>query len=328
MKNSLLIDEPPFHILPALAETVGFSEAAILQEIHYYLNAQVNTDFHEGRHWVENVFEHLQERFFFCHAEDIGYMLDQLEQSGILMAFSKPPEDFNQDFSKAIFHTINYQLLNRRDDAPVRLVPVTPFIEHILPATGKNTQPSFSAKIHVKGLDVYTMAAEDPAHFLACELVLEIQEERSGSGETTPEGLGSKNVVCHYPKIADGRLKEFVWEDPTLYEILMAVFRMKIMQQLLSFCATHHASHLIVFADSAREDELEIYRDFLIHQGQTIALKGEKAGLIVQINQETLDDWIGFMEGVIIKFRQTLWRDQKANPAIQHYLKSRDLSDF
>ena len=323
MKHSLLIDEPPIQILPALAEVVGFNEAAILQEIHYWLNAHINTDFREGRHWVQNVFEHLCHRFFFWDIEDIRYMLAQFEQSGILMVISNS----FQHSTPIKYHTINYELLKGQDreDTPVKFVPVTPFIEDILPATNKNTQPSFMAEIHQKGSSVYTMMAEDPAHFLACELILEIEGGEGGSSESVSEASVSKNVVCHFPRIADERLKKLIWEDPTLYRILMRIFQMKIMEQLLLFCAYHQASKLVIFTDGTQSDEFAIYKDFLTFQGQVTPTKQENAGIIMPADQKTLESWADFMEGIMIQFRQTLWREQKRNPAIQYYLKSRDL---
>jgi hypothetical protein len=325
MKNSLLIDEPPIQVIPALAEIVGFNEAAVLQEIHYWLNSEINTDFIKGRHWVQNIFEHLCHRFFFWDMEDMGYMLAQFEQSGILMVLP----DSSQHSTPIKYHTINYELLKGQDreDAPVKLVPVTPFIEDILPATNKNTQPSFTAEVQLKGPDVYILLAEDPGHFLACELVLEIQEARSGSDELLPEVVWKKDVMCHFPRIADETFNKLIWEDLTLYRIFTRVFQMKIMEQLLLFCADHQASKLVIFTDGTQSDEVAIYKDFLTSQGQVIPKKQEKAEIIIPADQKILEDWIGFMEATITKFRQTLWREQKRNPAIQYYLKSRNLSE-
>jgi hypothetical protein len=154
------------------------------------------------------------------------------------------------------------------------------------------------------------MAIEDRRHFLACELTLEIFE-------------ASKEVVCHFPAIADGEFRQFVWDDPTLYRILMDMFHIKTMKQLLLFCTAHHAGKLTLFSDDPQEADLEIYREFLAHIGQPAA-KGEGAGLPVPADRETFDAWVAFMEKTSIRFQQTLWRERKGNPAVGHYLQQQD----
>ena len=331
MIYQLLIAEPPFQVLPTLAGVVGFNEAAVLQVIHYWLDPQGNTYFREGRHWVPNVFEQLYQKFFFWDEETIEYMIAQLEQSGILMVL----EDFPPDSSTIKYHAINYELLKERSgDPPVKLVPVTPFINDILPAANKNTNTKnpFTAEVHERGLNIYAMEVQDPAHFLACELHLEIQEEglekkRPGE-ELSQEALHLRDIICHFPKIADAQLKELVWEDVTLYGIIMVIFQMNILKQLLLFCAAHNASNLVIFADDAEAGELGIYRDFLYHKVQTSKPNGDNTEMIIPADRETFDAWMDFMEDVTIRFRQILWTGQKTNPAIHHYLKSRPLSEF
>ena len=166
MTYPLLIAEPPFQVLPALAEAVGFNEAAVLQVIHYWLNPEMNTHFKDDRYWVENVSDSLHQRFFFWDEDTIGYILAELEHSGILITLQQSDE--------MTYHTIDYALLKGRDGASVKLVPVASFIQDILPRANKNRRPSFLAEVHVKGANLYVMVAQDLAHFLACELVLEI----------------------------------------------------------------------------------------------------------------------------------------------------------
>lgn len=310
MTHPLLIAEPPFQVLPALAEAVGFNEAAVLQVIHYWLSPEMNPHFKHDRYWVENVFNRLYQRFFFWDEDTIGYILAEFEQSGILIAF--------QEADEITYHTIDYALLKGRDGAPVKLVPVAPFIKDILSKANKNRRPSFRAEVHVKGPNLYVMEAQDLAHFLVCELVLEIQENEATMKD-------SRDIICHFPKIADEQFRKFVWEDNTLYEILMGVFQMKIMEQLLAFCATHHAANLVIFADDDHTNKLGIYRGFLAHKNPTITPKNEKTEITIPADQKTFDAWLEFMEDMIIRFRQTLWRDQKTNPAIQHYLRAQDL---
>ena len=324
MTYPLLIAEPPFQVLPALAQAVGFNEAAVLQVIHYWLNPQDNNHFREGRHWVPNVFNQLYQRFFFWDADTIEYMIAQLEQSGILIAY--------QESSEIKYHTIDYELLKGGDGAPIQLVPVTPFIQDILPKANQDRRPSFRVEVQMKGSDLYTMVAQDLAHFLECELILEIKDntpkQQKAGGDQTQGALRSREVVCDFPRIVEEQFRKFVWDDVTLYGILMVMFQMKIMEQLLLFCATHKASNLIIFADDDQDKKLGIYRDFLKYLNQPPTTKGGKEEMIIPADQKAFEAWLDFMAEVTIKFRQTLWKGQKTNPAIQHYLKSQQLSEI
>jgi hypothetical protein len=329
MNSPLLIAEPPFQVLPALAGAIGFNEAAVIQVIHFWLNPQNNNHFREGRYWVPNIFNQLYERFFFWDVETIDYMITQLEQSGILMVF--------QELGGMEYHTINYELLKGEDGAPIQFVPAPSLIQDTSPRdnktkANKNRLPSFKMEIHRKGHNLYTMIAQDLSHFLECELILEIKENVSEREEPehdkAQEVIKSRDVICHFPKLASEQFRKFVWHDVALHRILRVMFEMKIMKQLLAFCATHHASNLVIFSDDEQADGLEIYRDFLTYKDWTFTPIGEKREVIIPADRETLDDWNDFMEVIALRFRQTLWREQKTNPAIQHYLQSRPLSEF
>lgn len=97
----------------------------------------------------------------------------------------------------------------------------------------------------MKGHNIYTMVVQDLAHFLECELNLEIRknvsEREEPQHDQEQEIVESKDVICHFSKIAAEQFRKFVWHDVALHGILMVMFQMKIMKQLLSFCVTHHA---------------------------------------------------------------------------------------
>jgi hypothetical protein len=80
-----------------------------------------------------------------------------------------------------------------------------------------------------------------------------------------------------------------------------------------------------IFADDDQANKLEIYRDFLSHKNPTVVSRSEKTEMTIPADPQTFDAWLGFMEDTTIKFRQTLWKGQKTNPAIQHYLRLQDL---
>lgn len=105
----------------------------------------------------------------------------------------------------------------------------------------------------------------------------------------------------------------------------MVMFQMRILEQLLVFCATHQASTLVIFADDAQAEELEIYRDFLVSQEEVLTPAGEKTEMVIPADRKTFDAWVDFMGDVTSQFRQTLWQAQKTNPAIKNYLKIQGL---
>jgi hypothetical protein len=325
MTSPVLITEPPFQVLPALAGAVGFDEAAVLQVIHYWLDPQVNIYVKEDRHWVPNLYYLLYQKFFFWEAETIEHMIAQFEQSGILRVL--------QESSEVTYHTINYERLKGDGDVPIPLVPVTPSIHEILPTTraNKNRRPSFKAEAELKGSNIYVMVVEDLEHFLRCDLSLEIQDDKpegKGLRDSKTQGpLASIKVICHFPRIADKQLSNLVWGDGTLVAILMVLFEMKTMEQLLFFCTTHLASTLVIFPDDHQDDGLRVYRDFIVSQAQTATPKGEEGEIIIPVTPETYNAWVDYMEKVTVEFRKKLWRDQKTNPAIQHYLKCQNSSE-
>jgi hypothetical protein len=62
-------------------------------------------------------------------------------------------------------------------------------------------------------------------------------------------------------------------------------------------------------------------------EGKREEEKGEQTVIVIPVDQKTLDLWAGFMKSVKIRFYRVLWNGQKDNPAIQHYLKFRPLSE-
>jgi len=176
-------------------------------------------------------------------------------------------------------------------------------------------KPSFTAEVHVRGPNLYSLLARDLFDHLECELILETEERDSDSLEPVA-------VICHFPNISDEKLQDHIWLDDTLYGIIMIQFQIKLLEQLLLFCATHYASKLIIFADDVQADALGVYQDFLTYHDQTLTYKGEKTEMVIPADRATFDAWIDFMEKITIDFRQTLWREQRSNPFIRQYLKN------
>jgi len=186
--------------------------------------------------------------------------------------------------------------------------------------TTSNSQikPSFMAEVQLRGPNLYSLLARDPSHYLECELILETEERDLDS-------LEPGAVICHFPNISDEKLQDHIWLDDTLYGIIMIQFQIKLLEQLLLFCATHYASKLIIFADDVQADALGVYQNFLTYKDQTLTYKGEKTEMVIPGDQATFDAWVDFMEKITIDFRQTLWREQRSNPFIRQYLKNHPL---
>jgi hypothetical protein len=171
----------------------------------------------------------------------------------------------------------------------------------------------FTSEIHIKGPCLYTLIVQDPSHFLNCELTLEIEKCRDESEST--------NVICHFPKISDEILNAFVWEDDTLYAIVMIQFHLKILKQLFLFCARHFASHLVIYSDDDQAEDLEIYRDFLAYEDLDYLPKSDITEMVIPTNLNVFEVFTEFMDIITLKFKQSLWQYQRINPAFQQYLK-------
>lgn len=178
--------------------------------------------------------------------------------------------------------------------------------------------PCFTVDVCLRGSNLYDMVLQDSLYCLKCDLILEVEESL--------DEFSSSTVICHFPIIKGEQLKDFVEEDEILFGMFMIQFQMKILEHVLLFCASHYASKLLIFVDDAQADELEIYRDFLSHEDQTITSHGEKTEMVIPADRETFDQWVDFMEEVNIKFQQTLWREQKNNPIIRQYLENHSLT--
>lgn len=183
----------------------------------------------------------------------------------------------------------------------------------LIKGASKLTDSGLMATVCANGPNIYEMALEDPRHPLKCDLLLEIDPQR---------------VICHFPLICGEELNTLVEEDETLYGIIMIQFQMKILEQLLLFCSNHDASHLVVYTDDDQAICLDIYEDFLTSKDQVLTPGGEKTKMIIAADMVTFDSWIDYMAEVNLKFRQTLWQDQRFNLAIKRYLKTYPLNSI
>jgi hypothetical protein len=105
MTSQLLINEPPLQVLPTLATFVGLNEAIVLQQIHYWLNPQVNKNYFEGRYWVYNTYGQWQKQFPFFSERTLRRTINNLEILNILVSCK------GGNFDQTKFYTIGYEVL-------------------------------------------------------------------------------------------------------------------------------------------------------------------------------------------------------------------------
>lgn len=173
--------------------------------------------------------------------------------------------------------------------------------------------PHFTAKLSRIESHLYRITVRDPSHYLSSNLTLEIRE----NGDESTFG----DVVCHFPTIQDEYLRAFVWEDDTLISFILIQFHIKILEQLLVFCANHNALKLIIHANPFEAGPLEVYQDFIVHTDQVLTPQGRKTALVIPTDRAAHDKLTDYMEQIATDFRDILREDRYSNPIIHQYLK-------
>ena len=173
--------------------------------------------------------------------------------------------------------------------------------------------PHFTAEVCFIGAQVYTMTARDLSHYLSCELALEIREceDESAFGD----------VICRFPVIDEEYLGAFVWDDATLMALIMTQFYVKVLEQLLLFCANHNALQLVIHVNPLEASNLDVYKEFSVHREQVLTHQGRKIALVIPPDRATHDKLIAFMEKITADFHKTLLKEQRDNSIIRQYLK-------
>lgn len=172
----------------------------------------------------------------------------------------------------------------------------------------------FHVNVLSKGPLLFVMTAQDPSHFLSCELILEVVHSPNNNNPTF--------VVCHFPEIQDDDLYKFIDQDEMLLGLTMIQFQIKILEELYNFSLTHHASNLVIYTDNNSGDDLGIYREFLTTLNETTAKMNTFSEIIFPVCEETNTKRASFMDMVSLKLRQALWQEQRSNYAVKKYLKS------
>jgi hypothetical protein len=110
--SKLLIDEPPLQVLPSLAVRIGLCEAMLIQQIHYWSQRVRPLD--DGYCWIYNTVKEWQKQFPFWSENTIFRHLQNLRESGVLLAEQKSPNSFD----KTMYYRINYEKLDLESIPP------------------------------------------------------------------------------------------------------------------------------------------------------------------------------------------------------------------
>jgi uncharacterized phage protein (TIGR02220 family) len=117
--SRLLINEASIMIIPSLAVKLGLNEAAVLQQILYWVESSQHLI--ERRKWIFNTYKDWQKQFPFWSESTIKRAIRSLEDQGLLIT-----GNFNRmQMDKIKWYTIDYARLgaleepNSKQDEPV-----------------------------------------------------------------------------------------------------------------------------------------------------------------------------------------------------------------
>lgn len=170
---------------------------------------------------------------------------------------------------------------------------------------------------------LFSFLARNPRHNLSCSLLLDLQDifVSEGDDETQGDHL-TPMLVCEFPSIDGNMLYDLVYGDEYLHGVLMVRFYLDILESIFLFCEEKNARGLILTIDDSCNEAIEIYRNFISSETQVSTEKGTQTQIVISTNHLAYDDLIDFIEKIDHDFHQTLWRHQKDNPSMRHYLKS------
>jgi uncharacterized phage protein (TIGR02220 family) len=107
LKKALVTKENPLVILPCLAMKIGFREAVILQQVHYWLAKSSHSI--EGRRWTFNTYKEWQKQFPFWSEISIKRSFLKLEEQGLLIS-----GNWNVlKLDKTKWYTIDYEKIDQ-----------------------------------------------------------------------------------------------------------------------------------------------------------------------------------------------------------------------
>ena len=159
----------------------------------------------------------------------------------------------------------------------------------------------------------YTLAARDLTHYLSCELALDIRE--------SPDESEFGDVVCHFPVIDSSYLSAVLWNNDLLVEMVMLQFQLKVLEQLLTFCANHNALKLVIHMEPTEILHVSAYKEFVVHTEQILTHQGKKAALVIPTDQVTYGKLLDEMEETSKNYQEVLEEVAEHDPMVQQYMK-------
>lgn len=210
----------------------------------------------------------------------------------------------------------------------LHLVPNPPLSSSsVLPGQEEPHNQQFLSDFQEVSPKLFSFYAQDARDGLRGSLLLDMQDIFVSEDEENPEEDHlAPMLVGNFPVVDGQILYNKVLGDEYLQGILMVRFYLNLLESLFLFCEEQNANGLILNVDDNCLDAIEIYRNFIATETQTMTAKGEQTQIVIPTDVETYDELIDFIEKINQDFRQTLWRNQKENPIMRHYLKTYSLT--
>jgi hypothetical protein len=173
----------------------------------------------------------------------------------------------------------------------------------------------FTAEVRARSPYDFIMVAQDLFHYLHCELPLQFKANEEGKQT-------SLTLVSNFPTICNEDLVDFIDENEDLLGMILIQFHMHILQNLFLFCHHQGVQSLILEVTEKQFKELGIYREFIRSVEKNSTDEGIRLEITIPFYDSSLMTCSEFMDYIAAKFRKTLWKEQKASPAIRDYLKT------
>lgn len=106
-QRSLLIDESPLQVIPALAKAIGLNEAIMLQQIHYW--QRISNNEKDGVRYAVFSATEMAEKFCFWSEPTIKRTIASLKDQGLLMITKKA----GNSWERVNWYAVDYAALNR-----------------------------------------------------------------------------------------------------------------------------------------------------------------------------------------------------------------------
>jgi hypothetical protein len=125
-QRSLLIDESPLQVIPALAKAIGLNEAIMLQQIHYW--SRISEHEKDGRRYVAMSAPDMAEKFCFWSEATVKRTVASLREKGLLLVTKKSKTSWERvnwcavDYD--VLNHLNLSIVSERSDASGQVEPM------------------------------------------------------------------------------------------------------------------------------------------------------------------------------------------------------------